>query len=944
MKRYFFATIILLFSIAEMNAQYCSAAGIDSCLHRIRLVEISNLVNASDSASCQVQNGYTDFTITGDTIYLEPGMAYSITSTYEGDIFGPKTTVWVDFNGDNTFDNTQEGGERVDLANGGAPTFAGLTRSDGVIPVPVAAVLGDVFRLRIRLTDGLADTPSGQPILPCGRVQFGEVEDYVIKIGPVEVNDYCDGRGYSDSDPNKCLTDGSTPPGQFNVWLEEFGVDNQFNNAPTSCGLVNGYSDYTNNFIAMFEEGETYAGTALSVPYSPVWPHQVTIWIDWNQDYDFDDPDEIFSATLNEDNAITETSNFTYSITVPPLAKIGITRMRVRASSRAMLDYVPAPCGSPIRGEVEDYTIQVGDIVQCANHSIPTDNQQNLCTNNVTLTWSAPAAGPTLTGYKVYLGTDVNATTLVNGQDVALDTSYTHPFTIPANTKYYWKIITYDANGDAYGCAVDSFTTAINVDPSIDQILLDGVELDSTAVCADVSLPIALTFSGGTAPIDYSWTGDDAYLDDNGSLTPVFESSIGNQTYKLRFTVRDGNGCSARDSVKIFVKDGPVVGTLAEDKSAVCPDETVTLTLTGHTATISDWEKAEGINPYVSIGNTSDTYATTITEDTKFKVLLSSANGCTGESNEITVTLKAAPLVPTLSVSPDNTVCEGDVITLTATPETDIVWNDAGSSTTNPIEVSNNGTFNVTYTDPATTCSATSSDEVLTFTALPADPVITAMGNTCIGNTVVLSTQYGEVMWDLDGTSTAETETIDVTEDGTYTVTYTDPITNCTSTSGEMIIFSPKPNAPVIEQKGDSLITNPLQIVNWLDGDGNVVFTGDSYSPDRTPDQTFTAVAVDGNDCESDESNEVAYDHTVSIARYNQIDFAVFPNPASSELNVQVHSSNAAGMYQIKDMAGRTVIAAELVSGINTISLSEIQSGIYMLQNSVGSTMRIVKQ
>jgi hypothetical protein len=848
MKRYFFATIILLFSIAEMNAQYCPAAGIDSCLSRIRLVEISNLANASDSASCQVQNGYTDFTNTGDTIYLEPGMAYSITSTHEGDIFGPKTTVWVDFNGDNTFDNISGGEERFDLNNAGTPLSGGLTRSDGVVVVPDIP-LGTVTRLRVRLTDGFADTPSGQPILPCGRVQFGEVEDYVVKIGPVEVNDYCDASvapGTPDA-PQRCV----------------FGYISNVNltsiSNPTGCS--NGYDDYTTTVKFVLDQGSTNALTVTRANAPQNYNYLVSAWIDFNGDKIFSDEDEKFDIPLSA-----SLTDHVGDITVPVDAPSTLTRMRIRMTQND----VPNSCGAQSRGEVEDYLVEIGNPVQCATHKTPTDNQQNICTNDVTLTWSPPAAGSLPTGYKIYMGTNNPPTTLVNGIDVGLDTTYVHPSSIPANTKYYWRIIAYDADGDASGCAVDSFTTAVNADPSIDQILLDGIELDSTAVCADVSLPIALTFSGGTAPIDYSWTGDDDYLDDNGSLTPVFESSIGNQTYKLRFTVRDGNGCSARDSVKIFVKDGPVVGTLAEDKAAVCPDETVTLTLTGHTATISDWEKAEGINPYVSIGNTNDTYATTITEETTFKVLLSTTEGCTGESNEITVTLKAAPLVPTISVSPDNTVCEGDVITLTATPETDIVWNDAGSSTTNLIEVSNNGTFNVTYTDPLTNCSATSTDEVITFIT--------------------------------------------------------------------------KPSTPVIEQKGDSLITNPVQIVNWLDGDGNVVFTGDSYSPDRTPDQTFTAVAVDGNDCESDESNEVAYDHTVSIARYNQIDFAVFPNPATSELNVQVHASSAAGMYQIKDMAGRTVIAAELVSGINTISLSEIQSGIYMLQNSVGSTIRIVKQ
>jgi hypothetical protein len=941
MKKYFLvATLLFAFGI-QSYSQIGGCTPICNKGDSIMNFSFGHQLFINDSCSA---SGYSDYSKT-QYFYGEPGVNYEL--AIDWDFFSTNNgVIWIDWNNDNVFSIIDE---IYRLPNGKVGT-RGVTE----VTVPTTATANDTVAMRVSI---IINSSSGNESPCVGSVasRFYECEDYslILSKPPADTElKYCVGEGHSNQNPTDCLTDGGDPSAQANFWLGEFGIDGQFLNGPTSCGADNGYTDYTNDFLGKVLPGQNYTGTAVSEPYAGSAAHAATIWVDWNQDYDFDDADEVFQ--MSKDNRTANiVSGFIYTMVVPPTALVGITRMRVRTWPSNFIGSLPDACDGHIRGEVEDYTIQVGDLVQCATHSTPTDNQQNVCTNNVMLTWSTPAAGPAPTGYKVFLGTDVNATTLVNGQDVALNTSYVFPNALPPDTKYFWKIVAYNADGDAYGCAVDSFTTAMSIDPSIDQILLGGNDVDLAAVCADVDLAILATISGGTGTVDAAWTVSDDYLDNNPSNNPNFNtannpsftSADANKTYTLRLTATDDNFCSARDSVKVYVKPAVEVGTLSADKAAVCANETVTLTLTGYNATITDWEKAEGANPYASVSHTQDVLATTINVNSEFKVLLTNGAGCEGESNQVTVTLKAAPAAPTISVSPANTACEGDVITLTASLDTDIVWNDAGSSTTNPIEVSNNGTFNVTYTDPVTNCSATSSNEVITFNALPANPIISLVGVTCEGETVTLSTQYStDLSWDLNESGTASTATTDVTQDGTYTVTYTDVATNCSSLSDKQITFTAKPAAPIIEQKGDSLITNPLQIVDWLDADGNVVFTGDSYSPDRTPDQTFTAVATDGNDCESDESDEVAYDHTVSIARYSQIDFAVFPNPATSELNVQVHSSNAAGMYQIKDMAGRTVIAVELVSGINTISLSEIQSGIYMLQNSVGNTIRIVKQ
>jgi hypothetical protein len=75
------------------------------------------------------------------------------------------------------------------------------------------------------------------------------------------------------------------------------------------------------------------------------------LWIDWNQDLDFDDPGE----ALVVGDPWTGYGPYTLTISPPEDALFGFTRMRVR------LQYggVPEPCGFTSWGEVEDYGIEV---------------------------------------------------------------------------------------------------------------------------------------------------------------------------------------------------------------------------------------------------------------------------------------------------------------------------------------------------------------------------------------------------------------------------------------------------------------------------------------------------------------------------------------------------------------------------------------------------------
>ncbi|MCB0805452.1 MAG: T9SS type A sorting domain-containing protein [Bacteroidales bacterium] len=116
-------------------------------------------------------------------------------------------------------------------------------------------------------------------------------------------------------------------------------------NNSSSC---DGYADYTDQSTVLNAD-ETYDITIVNGNvYSS---DDLGIWIDWNQDEDFDDAGE--NVVCEGDNG----GEGTFSFTVPSNAVPGDTRMRIRIKWSG--SDCGDPCGTTSYGEVEDYTVSV---------------------------------------------------------------------------------------------------------------------------------------------------------------------------------------------------------------------------------------------------------------------------------------------------------------------------------------------------------------------------------------------------------------------------------------------------------------------------------------------------------------------------------------------------------------------------------------------------------
>jgi hypothetical protein len=128
-------------------------------------------------------------------------------------------------------------------------------------------------------------------------------------------------------------------------------IFNQINNV--SGGKTHPYEDYT-NVMTEVQRGQSYD---LTVRVDTDGNYQVYsyVWIDWNQDGDFDDAGEEYDlgSAVNQDDGATSASPL--SITVPNDAVFGQTRMRVSAK----YNNSATACETGYDGEVEDYSVVV---------------------------------------------------------------------------------------------------------------------------------------------------------------------------------------------------------------------------------------------------------------------------------------------------------------------------------------------------------------------------------------------------------------------------------------------------------------------------------------------------------------------------------------------------------------------------------------------------------
>jgi len=348
----------------------------------------------------------------------------------------------------------------------------------------------------------------------------------------------------------------------------------------------------------------------------------------------------------------------------------------------------------------------------------------------------------------VLLSAPINA-----GPDVALCNGASTTLTATGGATYTWNnglgvgnnfvvtptgTTTYSVTGtDGNGCVgTDAITVTVNPIPTV------GAGLDQT-VCAGTSVTLT-----GTGAAIYTWTGG---ITNGVSFIPTSTT-----TYTVTGTT--AAGCINTDQVAVTVNPIPVV--VAGSPQTVCAGTSVTLTATG--AAAYSWNN--GVNQGVAFVPTATT-TYTVTGTTL---------GCTATSS-VTITVNPLPIV---NAGPDQTICQGPSVTLTAIGASTYTWNNGVS---NGIAFTP-GVGTITYTVAGTTAAGCTGTDQVSVTVNPNPvPVINGPTQYCAGNFATLSTStpFTTYSW----TTGASTPTVNVTiANNPISVTVTNGF-GCTATS-----------------------------------------------------------------------------------------------------------------------------------------------------------------
>jgi len=130
-------------------------------------------------------------------------------------------------------------------------------------------------------------------------------------------------------------------------------------------GIMTNFTNYsfdeTKNSNSLFTiDGTTSYNISVTFPDTAIFNHQLGVWIDWNNDGDFNDDNEQQSIQDHLDfNTTTVQIPIKYPTTVPFNSYVRIRLIADIASNYNMNGAIASSCFSPREGQSEDYTISV---------------------------------------------------------------------------------------------------------------------------------------------------------------------------------------------------------------------------------------------------------------------------------------------------------------------------------------------------------------------------------------------------------------------------------------------------------------------------------------------------------------------------------------------------------------------------------------------------------
>ena len=415
---------------------------------------------------------------------------------------------------------------------------------------------------------------------------------------------------------------------------------------------------------------------------------------------------------------------------------------------------------------------------------------------------------------------------------------------------------------NANGCSGSSSQTVTMMEPAV----ITG----NTHICEGETANLSVSGAG-----TYTWS--------NGAHTSSITVSTPS-TYTV--TASLPNGCSSIASVAVSVATAQTPTILGS--TVLCQGQSTTLTANG------------GVSYLWNNGSTNNNIS--VSQNGVYTVTATNAEGCSATTS---VTVTVNPL-PNVSISGNNSFCQGNSVALTASGASNYAWSNGSSNAT--ITVSNPGTYTLigtdanncsntatktvtvnptynvpithsicqgesynfngqilttsgTYTQNLSTINGCDSIIILTLTVknLPT-PVI--LGNTalCQGQSTTLTANGGtSYIWSNGSTN----NNISVSQSGIYTVTAINA-EGCSATANVTVTVNPLPNVNI---SGNNSFCQGDNVTLSASGANTYVWSNASTNASITVSGAgnYTVTGTDANGCSNIATKTVSVNPTYNI-------------------------------------------------------------------------------
>lgn len=559
--------------------------------------------------------------------------------------------------------------------------------------------------------------------------------------------------------------------------------------------------------------------------------------------------------------------------------------------------------------------------------------------------------------------------------------------TASGGTSYLWSngatsaMINVTESGDysctvtnAEGCSDVTDVISVTVNPNPEPVInADG----PTTFCEGGSVNLSV----------------DSFFDILWSTGATTESINITASGSYSVTVTDANGCSATSGVMdVSVIDCTELTIIAEGDTEFCAGGSVTLTSneptgnvwsTGETTqsivvsesgdysctngedisnTISVVVNAnpepvinadgpttfcEGGSVNLSVDSFFDIFWSTgettesinVTESGAYSVTVTDGNGCTGVSEEVSVTVESCGTEITISAEGPTEFCAGGSVTLTSSAAEGNIWSTG--ETTQSIEVTESGDYSCSNGEFVSNTISVNVVEESTISVAPVGP-----DKICYGGIVLLTAtaSAGDIQWYRNGVaiSGANSSMFEVTEIGLYSSTVDNGVCPpVTSNEVQVTYYKGSDITPAgtsyICPGGSVILSAPYSAAasyQWY-RNGMLIPGAESNTYEATIGGKYYVVITKGGCGRVSKTAKVVVD--CRLVAEQEITSLIYPNPANSYLTISSGAMEGDEMViTLFDMSGRIVLQqshTQAYTGEEIIlSLQNLANGLYNVQ------------